>query len=59
MGDGLSSQQHNPEVTVDIKWPSSLINEQIFGLKTITSKLKNAYNGMDVEWIDIGTEHIK
>lgn len=52
-GDGLSNQQHNPEVPVDVKWPSSLINEQIFGLKAITSKLKNAYNGMDVEWIDI------
>jgi hypothetical protein len=26
----------------------------MFALKTITSKLKNAYNGLDVEWIDIG-----
>lgn len=53
-GDGLSNQQNNPEVVVDVSRPNSLLNEQIFALKTITSKLKNAYNGMDVEWIDIG-----
>lgn len=53
-GDGLSNQQNNPEVAVDVSRPNSLLNEQIFALKTITSKLKNAYNGMDVEWIDIG-----
>ncbi|XP_054270695.1 glypican-4 [Macrosteles quadrilineatus] len=53
MGDGLSNQQNNPEVAVDVSRPNSLLNEQIFALKTITSKLKNAYNGMDVEWIDI------
>lgn len=56
MGDGLSNQQNNPEVAVDVSRPNSLLNEQIFALKTITSKLKNAYNGMDVEWIDIGKE---
>jgi len=53
-GDGISNQQTNPEVIVDINRPSSLLNEQMFALKTITSKLKNAYNGLDVEWIDIG-----
>ena len=53
-GDGISNQQTNPEVTVDVNRPSSLLNEQMFALKTITSKLKNAYNGLDVEWIDIG-----
>jgi uncharacterized alpha/beta hydrolase family protein len=53
-GDGISNQQANPEVTVDVNRPSSLLNEQMFALKTITSKLKNAYNGQDVEWIDIG-----
>uniref|UniRef100_A0A1B6FAD6 Glypican n=1 Tax=Cuerna arida TaxID=1464854 RepID=A0A1B6FAD6_9HEMI len=52
-GDGLSNQQNNPEVAVDVSRQNSLLNEQIFALKTITSKLKNAYNGMDVEWIDI------
>jgi hypothetical protein len=54
IGDGISNQQTNPEVTVDVDRPSSLLNEQMFALKTITSKLKNAYNGLDVEWIDIG-----
>lgn len=53
-GDGISNQQTNPEVAVDVNRPSSLLNEQMFALKTITSKLKNAYNGLDVEWIDIG-----
>jgi hypothetical protein len=53
-GDGISNQQTNPEVIVDVNRPSSLLNEQMFALKTITSKLKNAYNGLDVEWIDIG-----
>ncbi|XP_021938701.1 glypican-6 isoform X2 [Zootermopsis nevadensis] len=52
-GDGISNQQTNPEVAVDVNRPSSLLNEQMFALKTITSKLKNAYNGLDVEWIDI------
>lgn len=52
-GDGISNQQTNPEVIVDVNRPSSLLNEQMFALKTITSKLKNAYNGLDVEWIDI------
>jgi hypothetical protein len=26
----------------------------MYALKIITNKLKNAYNGLDVEWIDIG-----
>ncbi|PSN32123.1 Glypican-6 [Blattella germanica] len=52
-GDGISNQQTNPEVSVDVHRPSSLLNEQMFALKTITSKLRNAYNGLDVEWIDI------
>ncbi|XP_069678727.1 uncharacterized protein dlp [Periplaneta americana] len=52
-GDGISNQQANPEVVVDVNRPSSLLNEQMYALKTITSKLKNAYNGLDVEWIDI------
>uniref|UniRef100_A0A224XLT2 Putative heparin sulfate cell surface proteoglycan n=1 Tax=Panstrongylus lignarius TaxID=156445 RepID=A0A224XLT2_9HEMI len=52
VGDGMSNQQNNPEVVVDINRPNSLVNEQIYALKTITSKLKSAYKGMDVEWID-------
>ncbi|EEB14597.1 Glypican-6 precursor, putative [Pediculus humanus corporis] len=50
--NGLSNQQNNPEVTVDTTKPKSILNEQIYSLKILTSKLKNAYNGMDVDWID-------
>lgn len=53
-GDGINNQQNNPEVAVDVSRPNSLLNEQVYALKTITSKLRNAYNGMDVEWIDMG-----
>uniref|UniRef100_A0A1B6DDS1 Glypican n=1 Tax=Clastoptera arizonana TaxID=38151 RepID=A0A1B6DDS1_9HEMI len=51
--DGLSNQQNNPEVVVETTRSISLLNEQIFALKTITNKLKNAYNGYDVDWIDV------
>ncbi|XP_046392799.1 glypican-6 [Ischnura elegans] len=51
-GQGMSNQLNNPEVHVDVDRPSSFINEQLYALKLITAKLKNAYNGHDVEWID-------
>lgn len=35
-----------------IKHYSTITNEQIFSLKSITSQLKNAHLGLDVEWID-------
>ena len=54
MRDGLMHQINNPEVEVDIRRPSSLINQQILQLKLITNKLDNAYNGMDVDWVDTG-----
>jgi hypothetical protein len=57
VGDGMNNQLNNPEVSVDVNRPNSLVNEQIFALKTIISKLKNAHNGMDVEWIDMGECH--
>ncbi|XP_067142875.1 glypican-6-like [Centruroides vittatus] len=31
---------------------NSFVNQQVLALKLITSKLKDAYNGMDVEWPD-------
>ncbi|XP_014294388.1 glypican-6 [Halyomorpha halys] len=52
IGDGIVNQQKNPEVTVDVSQPNSLVNEQVFTLKTMNNRLKSAYNGMDVEWID-------
>ncbi|XP_071439873.1 glypican-6-like [Hetaerina americana] len=51
-GQGMSNQFNNPEVQVYMDKPSSLIGEQLFTLKSITSNLKNAYNGLDVDWLD-------
>ncbi|ELU17458.1 hypothetical protein CAPTEDRAFT_32704, partial [Capitella teleta] len=52
IADGIAAQAANPEVDVDIRRPNSVLNQQILQLKLITNKLKNAYNGMDVDWID-------
>ena len=52
--DGVINQINNPEVEVDIHKPNSIINQQILQLKLITNKLKSAYNGYDVDWIDTG-----
>lgn len=50
MRDGIKNQKKNPEVPVDLLRPSSLLNEQVFALKALTNLLKNAYQGLDVEW---------
>lgn len=50
MRDGVKSQKRNPEVPVDLLRTSSLLNEQVFALKALTNLLKNAYQGLDVEW---------
>ncbi|XP_026276975.2 glypican-6 [Frankliniella occidentalis] len=50
-GNGMNNQRSNPEVAVDQK-PSSLLNEQLFHLRTLTSNLNAAYNGRDVQWLD-------
>jgi len=55
IGDGVKNQSSNPEVTVNVDRPLALINEQIFNLQALTQKLKNAYNGKDVEWQDADT----
>ncbi|XP_043926038.1 glypican-1 [Protopterus annectens] len=52
MGDGLANQINNPEVEVDITKPDSLIRQQILQLKIMTNRLKNAYNGNDVDFQD-------
>ena len=56
--DGRIFQANNPEVTVDVQEDNGIISVQIFNLKLITSKLQNAYNGLEVEWskrpVDIG-----
>ncbi|KAK6633201.1 hypothetical protein RUM44_003802 [Polyplax serrata] len=51
-GNGLNNQQSNPEVHVDTTRPKSILNEQIYNLRILTNKLNNAYDGLDVDWID-------
>ncbi|GLH04475.1 Division abnormally delayed protein [Gryllus bimaculatus] len=45
-------QRANPEVSVDPSRESVHLNEQLYVLRTLISKLKSAYVGRDVEWID-------
>ncbi|XP_069473964.1 glypican-1 isoform X2 [Ambystoma mexicanum] len=52
MGDGLASQINNPEVDVDITKPDMTIRQQIMQLKIMTNRLRNAYNGNDVDYQD-------
>ena len=52
--DGVRSQVNNPEVDVDVHRSNAVLDQQLLQLKLITTKLKNAYNGLDVDWIDNG-----
>ncbi|KAJ6669262.1 hypothetical protein lerEdw1_008071 [Lerista edwardsae] len=52
MGDGLANQINNPEVEVDITKPDMTIRQQIMQLKIMTNRLRNAYNGNDVDFQD-------
>nr|XP_033814470.1 glypican-1 [Geotrypetes seraphini] len=52
MGDGLANQINNPEVDVDITKPDMTIRQQIMQLKIMTNRLRNAYNGNDVDFQD-------
>lgn len=54
-GNGLASQVNNPEVEVDITKPDMVIRRQIMVLRVMTNKLKNAYSGNDVDFIDVST----
>ena len=54
MESGLKSQAHNPEVTVDTRRSDAVVDRQINQLKLITSRLRKAYSGFYVDWIDIG-----
>lgn len=51
--NGLANQANNPEVQVDTSKPDMVIRRQIVALRVMTNKLKNAYNGNDVDFIDI------
>ncbi|XP_012994675.1 glypican-1 isoform X2 [Esox lucius] len=52
MGDGLASQINNPEVEIDITKPDMTIRQQIMQLKIMTNRIKNAFNGNDVDFQD-------
>lgn len=52
MRDGVVYQINNPEVDVDVRKPSVVIDQQILVLKLITGKLHNAYLGRDVDFED-------
>uniref|UniRef100_A0A803JXV1 Glypican 4 n=1 Tax=Xenopus tropicalis TaxID=8364 RepID=A0A803JXV1_XENTR len=56
IGNGLASQANNPDVQVDITKPDMVIRQQIMALRIMTNKMKNAYNGNDVNFIDIVDE---
>ncbi|KAJ6660883.1 hypothetical protein lerEdw1_017040 [Lerista edwardsae] len=59
MNDGLTNQINNPEVDVDITRPDTYIRQQIMALRVMTNKLKNAYNGNDVNFQDTSkTPHL-
>ena len=52
--DGVINQINNPEVEVDVSKANALFTRQLIQLRLITSRLQNAYNGEDVDWIDAG-----
>ena len=54
MDDGVINQNNNPEVDVDVMKPNFVIQQQLLQLRLITNKLRNAYKGLDVDWIDTG-----
>lgn len=58
MNDGLTNQINNPEVDVDITRPDTFIRQQIMALRVMTNKLKNAYNGNDVNFQDTSKQLI-
>lgn len=53
MSSDGESQETNPEVrSVGLK--TTIVRDQIFALTTITNRLRSAFNGQDVDWIDTG-----
>lgn len=57
MGDGLANQVNNPEVDIDITKPDMTIRQQIMQLKIISNRLKNAFDGNDVDFQDTSKWH--
>ncbi|XP_041051519.1 glypican-4 [Carcharodon carcharias] len=56
IGNGLANQLNNPDVKVDITKPDMVIRRQIMVLRTMTNKVKNAYDGNDVTFRDTSDE---
>lgn len=50
--DGIANQFNNPEVDVDVTHQDPIVILQIQQLKIITKRLRKAYTGNDVEWVD-------
>jgi len=54
-GSGIAAQADNPEVkvsSIESSRHSSKLNEQMYSLRMLVSKLRSAYNGQDVDWGD-------
>ncbi|CAB1317609.1 unnamed protein product [Coregonus sp. 'balchen'] len=51
-GARLEKLINNPEVEIDITKPDMTIRQQIMQLKIMTNRLKNAFNGNDVDFQD-------
>ncbi|XP_069799288.1 glypican-4 isoform X1 [Dendropsophus ebraccatus] len=54
--NGLENQVNNPDVHVDTTNPDIVIRRQKVSLRAMTNRLKSAYNGNDVNFIDISDE---
>ncbi|XP_026136720.1 glypican-6-like [Carassius auratus] len=52
IGNGLANQVSNPDVEVDITKPDMVIRRQIAVLKEMTSRLKAAYTGTDISFVN-------
>ncbi|XP_043913441.1 glypican-4 isoform X2 [Protopterus annectens] len=52
-GNGLTNQINNPDVEVDITKPDLIIRRQIMILREMKMRMKSAYNGNDITFVDI------
>lgn len=57
MANGLENQVNNPDVHVDTTNLDIAIRRQKVALRAMTNRMKNAYNGNDVNFIDISDEN--
>ncbi|CAJ0930699.1 unnamed protein product [Ranitomeya imitator] len=56
LANGLENQVNNPDVHVDTTNPDIAIRRQKVALRAMTNRMRNAYNGNDVNFIDIRPE---